>query len=324
MNLPPVVQAGSAFTAAVATPVPLSGSVTDDGLPASPPTVHWSTVSGPATALITNAAAAVTTAVFPETGTYVLRLSASDSQLSAVSDVTVTVIPGANQAPVLDLGADRSVAVGATLTVIPAISDDGLPSGTVSALWSLVSGPGAAALHSLPNGGVSGIFNRIGTYVLRLTATDGALSTVRDLAVQVTPLATAPPLVALTFPSADSSLSRPLSLTLQAQASDPDAAGGVASVSFYDGATLLGQDPAPDAQGHAQLAWSHPAPGAHTLTAVATDFSGTTAASAPVVLTVLPAQPVVALTNPVASTAFPPGSSVQLQASASAGSEALR
>ena len=73
----------------------LDGTVTDDGLP-NPPgatTPTWSKVSGPGTVTFGNADAVDTTATFSAAGTYVLRLSATDSALSAADDVTVTVSP---------------------------------------------------------------------------------------------------------------------------------------------------------------------------------------------------------------------------------------
>ncbi|KKQ47170.1 MAG: RTX family of calcium-binding protein, partial [Candidatus Yanofskybacteria bacterium GW2011_GWC2_37_9] len=76
--------------------VSLTGAATDDGLPAgSTLTVTWSRVSGAGTVTFSNANALTTTATFSSAGTYVLRLSVSDSALTASDDVTVTV----NSAP---------------------------------------------------------------------------------------------------------------------------------------------------------------------------------------------------------------------------------
>jgi len=73
----------------------LNGTVTDDGLPTgSTLTILWSKFSGPGTVAFANPNAASTTAIFSQAGTYVLRLSASDTQLSSSDDVTVTVKTG--------------------------------------------------------------------------------------------------------------------------------------------------------------------------------------------------------------------------------------
>jgi hypothetical protein len=73
----------------------LSGTVTDDGLPAPPAlTITWTRTSGPGTVTFANASAASTTATFSATGVYVLRLTASDGALSAFDEMQVTVNGG--------------------------------------------------------------------------------------------------------------------------------------------------------------------------------------------------------------------------------------
>jgi hypothetical protein len=71
----------------------LNGTVTDDGLWKSPATLTmtWSKISGPGTVTFGNANAVHTTATFGKTGTYVLRLRASDGVLQTFDDVKVTV-----------------------------------------------------------------------------------------------------------------------------------------------------------------------------------------------------------------------------------------
>ena len=79
-NQPPSVNAGPSITIALPNTATLNGTVTDDGLPATPGTVTstWSKVSGPGTVTFANASALSTTASFSEAGTYVLRLTATD------------------------------------------------------------------------------------------------------------------------------------------------------------------------------------------------------------------------------------------------------
>jgi hypothetical protein len=91
-NLPPNVSAGADTTAVVNTPIALAGTATDDGQPA-PPALHtlWAPVSGPGTVTFGNSALASTTAAFSAAGTYVLRLTADDGQLSRSDDVSVIV-----------------------------------------------------------------------------------------------------------------------------------------------------------------------------------------------------------------------------------------
>ena len=98
-NQAPVVNAGMDKQFNLPAMAQLNGSVTDDNLPDPPATVTtlWTQQSGPDTATITNASAAVTTASFPQAGTYVFRLTANDGDLSAYDEVTVTVLPALSE-----------------------------------------------------------------------------------------------------------------------------------------------------------------------------------------------------------------------------------
>lgn len=89
-----------------------------------------------------------------------------------------------------------------------------------------------------------------------------------------------PPKVALTAPSAGTTLHWTGGLTLTADASAEG--GDVTGVAFYDGLALLGQCAA------APYAWAatNLAPGTHTFTAVAVESGGASAASAPIAVTV--------------------------------------
>ena len=93
VNQPPQVSAGPDQTITLPATASLHGSATDDGLP-NPPgmvTVQWTEVSGPRTVTFGNAASLDTTASFTVAGVYVLRLTASDSALTASAQATVTV-----------------------------------------------------------------------------------------------------------------------------------------------------------------------------------------------------------------------------------------
>lgn len=92
-NQAPSVNAGTDQTVTLLTGASLNGTVSDDGLP-NPPgrtTVQWSAVSGPGTVVFGDATAVDTTATFTETGSYVLRLTATDGSLSKSDDVKILV-----------------------------------------------------------------------------------------------------------------------------------------------------------------------------------------------------------------------------------------
>jgi hypothetical protein len=87
------VSAGADQSVVLPSSASLDGTVGDDGLPADPGevTTTWSEASGPGAVTFADAAAVDTTASFSEPGTYVLRLTADDGELTAVDEVTVNV-----------------------------------------------------------------------------------------------------------------------------------------------------------------------------------------------------------------------------------------
>jgi len=169
--------------------VQLHGGVSDDGLPAgSPPAVSWSKVSGPGTVAFGNPDAAVTTVTFSEPGSYVLRLTADDSQLSASDDVTVNInAPVAiNQPPVVDAGPEQTVTLPNYAALSGAASDDGLPQGSsVTFQWSKISGPGSVTFSNPNIHDSFAFFSAGGTYVLQLQAGDTQLTSADTVVINV-------------------------------------------------------------------------------------------------------------------------------------------
>lgn len=92
-NSAPVVHAGDDFSAAINQTYLLEGVSTDDGLPNYPgnSSFAWSEQSGPGTATFSNVSDPNTKVVFDQQGTYVLRLTVNDTQLTAYDEVTVNV-----------------------------------------------------------------------------------------------------------------------------------------------------------------------------------------------------------------------------------------
>ncbi|MGB8168532.1 MAG: autotransporter-associated beta strand repeat-containing protein, partial [Chthoniobacteraceae bacterium] len=84
-NSLPVIDPGTVGTAGVAFPLPLNGVVT------FATSSMWTLVSGPATATIANAASATTSVTFSASGSYVLRLTATNALGEASRDLSVTV-----------------------------------------------------------------------------------------------------------------------------------------------------------------------------------------------------------------------------------------
>jgi hypothetical protein len=181
-NQAPTANAGPDQTITFPASATLNGTASDDGSPAgSTLTTAWSKVSGPGTVTFGNIAARSTTASFSLAGAYVLRLTATDGVLSTADTISISVNSG-NQAPTVNAGSDQSVTLPARAMINGTASDDGLPTGSIlSTTWSKVSGPGTVVFDELKALSTSASFSVGGTYVLRLSATDGTLTTTDDM-----------------------------------------------------------------------------------------------------------------------------------------------
>jgi hypothetical protein len=213
-NQPPQVHAGPDRVIQLGQSASLDGSFADDGLPDGYPlSVLWNQVSGPGQATVAVPDDPATHAVFSTAGLYVLRLTAHDGELSASDTMQVGVV--ANLPPVVDAGPDRTVVIPDPLALSGNVVDDG-PPGSVSLLWTAVSGPGAVTFGAPTSASTQAWFSAPGTYVLRLTADDG-FATAWDQ-VTVNALANQPPVVTVSPPYQEVVL--PASATLVGSASD--------------------------------------------------------------------------------------------------------
>jgi hypothetical protein len=144
VNQAPAVNAGGDQTITLPNTASLAGSASDDGLP-NPPgalSLTWSKVSGPGTVTFGNANVASTTAAFSAAGVYILRLTASDSQLTSTDDLQVTVASSpvtGNNPPTASAGRDKTVSSGAQVTLSGSGSDPDHDPLTFA--WSQISGP---------------------------------------------------------------------------------------------------------------------------------------------------------------------------------------
>ncbi len=189
-NQAPVVQAGPKQVVILPANANLHGTVMDDGLPVGGTlTVGWSKVSGPGSVAFSAPDSTNTTASFSEAGDYVLRLTANDSALSGYAEVKVVVrTPAMNEAPVVSAGPDKVIGLTNVAALNGTVTDDGMPQGgTVTVSWSVVSGPGTVTFENSSVTNARASFSATGTYVLRLTASDSALSATSDVTVTVYP-----------------------------------------------------------------------------------------------------------------------------------------
>jgi hypothetical protein len=102
-----------------------------------------------------------------------------------------------NRAPAVDAGVDIAQ------TLLPEgvfldglVTDDGLPAGsTLDIYWTVLSGPGTVTFDDDSDPATRATFTAAGAYVLRLTASDGALVTTDDLTITLSEPSTAPVVV---------------------------------------------------------------------------------------------------------------------------------
>ncbi len=178
---PPMVFAGpDQLIILPANSVSLAGTVIYDVFPGTVDSVLWSKVSGPGNVTFNNPSNTLTTATFSQSGIYQLRLFASDSFLSGSSDLSITVDspPAVNASPTM-----TNIFPG-TVTLSGTASDDGLPTnGTLTVVWSKISGPGTVIFGNAAMTNSTATFSANGVYVLRLTADDGFATNHSDVAV---------------------------------------------------------------------------------------------------------------------------------------------
>jgi K319L-like, PKD domain/Fibronectin type III domain len=179
-NQAPDVNAGSDQTIILpAATVVLDATCTDDYLPNGTLNFQWSQVSGPGTVTFGDVGAEDTTAKFPASGLFVLRLTADDTELFTSDDIQVTVsAEPINLAPVVNAGSDQTITLPVDNVLLEAsVTDDGLPTGVLTTVWSQLSGPANQVVFDNAYAiQTTATFLSAGTYVLQLTADDGELT----------------------------------------------------------------------------------------------------------------------------------------------------
>ncbi|MEI9813413.1 MAG: Ig-like domain-containing protein [Acidobacteriota bacterium] len=172
-NQAPVVSAGPDVTAVTGSARSITGTASDDGLPVNNLSLTWSKVSGPGTVTFGSPNAAVTTATFSASGSYVIRLTGTDSALTSSDDATVVVSASDTTPPVLSsITAGSLTNTGATITwTTNEAADQQVDYGlTTSYGLSTALGTSLTTSHSMAITGLSAG----STYHYRVKSRDGA------------------------------------------------------------------------------------------------------------------------------------------------------
>jgi CubicO group peptidase (beta-lactamase class C family) len=184
-NAAPVANAGADQTVQLPSTATLTGSATDDGLPAgSSLTYAWSTTGAGVTFGTANAA--TTTATFATEGSYTLVLTVSDGALSDTDEVAVTVqaASGGNQPPTVDAGADQTITLPTNQATLTGTATD--PEGA-ALTYAWTADPAGVTFADAAAASTTATFAAEGTYTLTLTANDGATTGTDTLTVVVNP-----------------------------------------------------------------------------------------------------------------------------------------
>jgi hypothetical protein len=183
-NRPPVANAGSNVSITLPTSsTNLSGSLSSDpdGTVAS---YLWTQVSGPSTATNSSPTTANTTMGSLVAGTYVFNLHVVDN-VGDVSDDQVQVIVNTapNIAPVAQAGANLTIQLPVDSVLLNGLATDDIAVTSIS--WSEVSGPASYSIIT-PTNDTTKVKNLTeGTYVFRITVSDGSLTDTDDVTVIV-------------------------------------------------------------------------------------------------------------------------------------------
>jgi YD repeat-containing protein len=110
---------------------------------------------------------------------------------------TITVAAAStNQAPQVNAGTPQTITLPANqVTLSGTVTDDSLPNppNSVTVTWTKDSGPGTVTFGSANAKTTTATFSAAGAYVLRLTASDGALSAFATVTITVNPAGGTPP-----------------------------------------------------------------------------------------------------------------------------------
>lgn len=94
--------------------------------------------------------------------------------------------PPANDPPTANAGPNGASTTGSGYTLAGSATDDGLPLGILTTLWTKFSGPGIVTFIDATDPLTSVSVDTAGVYVLRLTADDTALTHSDDMTLTVT------------------------------------------------------------------------------------------------------------------------------------------
>lgn len=170
--------------------------------------------------------------------------------------------------PVADAGANVTVTLPATTATLDGSASNDPEGQTITYSWTQIYGPSVITFNTA-TGASPTVSNLVeGVYKIKLIVSDGTYTATDEVLIIVTSGGNAAPTVAITSPANGSSYILGQTISLSASSTDLD--GTIASVQFYNGATLIGED----TTAPYTFDWTTAAAGTQAITAVATDNGG--------------------------------------------------
>lgn len=102
-----------------------------------------------------------------------------------VYELTIPSTTQGNATPEVSVGEDQVITLLENALLNGSVSDDGIPSNTLTTTWSKYSGPGDVYFADPDSLNTTASFSMAGTYVLRLTVYDGELYSFDDQSVNI-------------------------------------------------------------------------------------------------------------------------------------------
>jgi|GEM_PF-4468144 len=186
-NLPPIARINYSPSGGVA-PLSLTFDASTSSDPETPALTYlWDFGNGDTSTQI-NPSRTFSTPV-----SYIVKLTARD-ELGLEDQTTITILVGdpsvPNTAPAVRPPDPITLAFGSTVSLRGFASDDGVPSGVLSVLWSRVRGPGVVSFTSPNTTATNATFSNSGTYLVKLEANDSLLRTGANTLVTLNPPST--------------------------------------------------------------------------------------------------------------------------------------
>lgn len=194
VNKAPVVETGLGGVVKYNEPIPLDGSIRDDGFGNEsqrvPITILWEMESGPVQPVFADAAKLDTTVTFPQKGVYMLKVTAKDAYGETGDTVTFTV----NEPPKISAGEDQTVGKNSAINLMGRIDDNGLGNPVrdrdkLGIFWELVSGPSGSSISNAntlsPTVSISSGNKGTGTYEFKLIVTNATFSESHTVTIKV-------------------------------------------------------------------------------------------------------------------------------------------